>query len=59
MEVALAVRISMSIPIFFESIPYQYPGTAEPQFYADGGIMWNYPIGIFDDPNMGGSCPRA
>ena len=28
MEVALAVRISMSIPIFFESISFQYPGTA-------------------------------
>ena len=37
MEVALAVRISMSIPVFFESIPFQYPGTARPQFYADGG----------------------
>lgn len=53
MEVALAVRISMSIPLFFESIPYQYPGTSEPQFYADGGVMWNYPIGIFDDPKYG------
>lgn len=49
MEVALAVRISMSIPLFFESVPFQYPGTESTQLYADGGIMWNYPIGIFDD----------
>jgi NTE family protein len=53
MEVALAVRISMSIPLFFESIPYQYPGTVEPSFFADGGVMWNYPISIFDDPKYG------
>lgn len=49
MEVALAVRISMSIPLFFEAIQYQYPGTEEPQFYVDGGVMWNYPINLFDD----------
>lgn len=53
MEVALAARISMSIPFYFESIEYQYPGTSEPQSYADGGIMWNYPINLFDDPRYG------
>ncbi|HWP69407.1 MAG TPA: patatin-like phospholipase family protein, partial [Rectinemataceae bacterium] len=53
MEVALAVRISMSIPIFFESVPFQYPGTTQPQLYADGGVMWNFPISIFDDPKYG------
>jgi len=54
MEVALAVRISMSIPIFFESISFQYPGTPGPQYYADGGVLWNYPISMFDDPKYGG-----
>lgn len=49
MEVALAVRISMSIPLYFEAIQYQYPGTDGPQFYVDGGIMWNYPVNLFDD----------
>ena len=49
MEVALAVRISMSIPLFFEAIPYRYPGTPQPQVYADGGVMWNYPLSVFDD----------
>lgn len=49
MEVALAVRISMSIPLFFEAVQYQYPGTDEEQCYVDGGLMWNYPVDIFDD----------
>ncbi|MDQ7797009.1 MAG: patatin-like phospholipase family protein [Spirochaetia bacterium] len=53
MEVALAVRISMSIPLFFEAIEYQYPGTDSPQLYADGGVMWNYPVNIFDEPRFG------
>lgn len=53
MEVALAVRISMSIPLYFEAIQYQYPGTLEPQSYVDGGVMWNYPINLFDDPRYG------
>ncbi len=49
MEVALAVRISMSIPLFFEAIQYQYPETGEEQCYVDGGLMWNYPVDMFDD----------
>lgn len=49
MEVALAVRISMSIPLYFEAIEFRYPGTAKPQVYADGGVVQNYPIGLFDD----------
>lgn len=53
MEVALAVRISMSIPLFFETIPFRYPGTESDQLYVDGGIMWNYPISIFDSPKYG------
>ncbi len=50
MEVAEAVRISMSIPLFFEAREYAYPGTAAPQVYSDGGVMWNYPLGAFDEP---------
>jgi NTE family protein len=49
MEVATAVRISMSIPLYFESREYLYPGTQAPQIYADGGILWNFPIDLFDD----------
>jgi NTE family protein len=42
LELADAVRISMSIPLFFASVPYQG------DIYVDGGVMWNYPIGLFD-----------
>ncbi len=42
MEVAAAVRISMSIPLFFEAI--KTPDVV----YCDGGVMRNYPINIFD-----------
>ncbi|MCX7026369.1 MAG: patatin-like phospholipase family protein [Spirochaetes bacterium] len=53
MEVAKAVTISMSIPLYFEARSYQYPGTDSPQVYADGGVMWNYPRGLFDDRKYG------
>jgi NTE family protein len=43
MELADAVRISMSIPLFFASVPFQG------DVYVDGGVMWNYPLGIFDE----------
>ena len=48
MAVADAVRISMSIPLFFAAVPYQG------DIYVDGGVMWNYPLGLFDrlgEPN--------
>jgi NTE family protein len=40
-----AVRISMSIPLFFAAIK-QVPGT---QVFVDGGVTWNYPLDLFDD----------
>jgi NTE family protein len=40
--VALAVRMSMSIPFFFEAV--NFGGN----FYVDGGVSWNYPIDLFD-----------
>ncbi|WP_249605237.1 patatin-like phospholipase family protein [Chromobacterium sp. IRSSSOUMB001] len=47
-EVAEAVRISMSIPFFFEAQNFTYPGQ-EAGVFVDGGTMWNYPINFFDD----------
>ena len=40
-----AVRISMSIPLFFAAIKHA-PGS---QIYVDGGVTWNYPLDLFDD----------
>jgi NTE family protein len=44
-EVALAVRESMSIPVFFASV------SADRQIFVDGGVLDNYPITAFDQPN--------
>lgn len=42
MEVAEAVRMSMSIPFFFAAV--RESGSV----YVDGGTVWNYPVEIFD-----------
>ncbi len=50
MEVAEAVRISMSIPLYFESIKINDNNL--PILFSDGGIMRNYPINIFDNKSV-------
>lgn len=40
-----AVRISMSIPLFFTAV--RGPGW---HTRVDGGLLWNYPIQLFDHP---------
>ncbi|QOS78701.1 patatin-like phospholipase family protein [Paenibacillus sp. JNUCC31] len=42
MRIADAIRISMSIPLFFEAVEY------EEETYVDGGVLLNYPIKMFD-----------
>lgn len=37
-----AIRMSMSIPLFFEAFPF------DGHLYVDGGVSWNYPIDLFD-----------
>lgn len=44
-RIADAVRISMSIPLFFESVQY------DNDTYVDGGVLMNYPIKLFDRKN--------
>lgn len=51
MEVALAVRISISIPLFFEAVKIKQAGITGntiDNFYCDGGVLNNYPIRLFD-----------
>ncbi len=45
MPIAVAVRMSTSIPYVFSA--YKYLG----KYYVDGGLSDNYPINIFDDPD--------
>lgn len=52
MEVAEAIRISMSVPLLFEAIkstPFPTPLVDTPGVYVDGGLLYNYPINIFDN----------
>lgn len=52
--VAEAVRASMSIPLFFEAWQFSNSNPNN-HIYVDGGMMYNYPITVFDTnglPNM-------
>jgi NTE family protein len=49
LEVALAVRMSMSIPIFFEPVRHLNPKTGDEHVIVDGGMLSNYPVWLFDN----------
>jgi len=44
MALAEALRISMSIPLFFAAVRHG----PRPDVYVDGGVMLNYPVKLFD-----------
>ena len=46
LEVALAVRMSMSIPFFFE------PVKLKDSYIVDGGVLSNFPVEVFDSAGM-------
>ncbi len=48
LEVALAVRMSMSIPFFFE------PVKLKESYIVDGGLLSNFPIELFDSDSPPG-----
>jgi NTE family protein len=48
LEVAQAVRMSMSIPIFFEPVRVQNPKTNHEHLIVDGGMLSNFPVWLFD-----------
>jgi NTE family protein len=49
LEVATAVRMSMSIPVFFDPVVAKGPGRAE-HVVVDGGLLSNFPVWLFDAP---------
>ena len=49
LEVALAVRMSMSIPIFFEPVKFHNARTKETHLITDGSMLSNFPIWLFDE----------
>ena len=48
LEVARAVRMSMSIPIFFEPVTITNGKTNREHVIVDGGMLSNFPVWIFD-----------
>lgn len=52
--VADAVRMSMSIPIFFEALRFDGKSFGDGDYYVDGGLFDNFPMHIFDQPELAG-----
>jgi NTE family protein len=46
--VAEAVRMSMSIPIFFEPVKFLNQETGREHLLVDGGMLSNFPVWLFD-----------
>jgi NTE family protein len=57
LEIAHAVRMSMSIPVFFEPV-LQRDGQGREHTIVDGGLLSNFPVWLFDSaPNMRPAFP--
>jgi NTE family protein len=50
LEIADAVRMSVSTPIFFEPVLFRHRKTGLHHVVVDGGLLSNYPIWLFDAP---------
>jgi NTE family protein len=48
LEVAQAVRMSMSIPFFFEPVRVKNEKTGQKHTIVDGGMLSNFPVWLFD-----------
>lgn len=48
LDVALAVRMSMSIPVFFEPVRFENPETGRVHVIVDGSMLSNFPVWLFD-----------
>jgi len=51
LDVALAVRMSMSIPVFFEPVRFLNQKTGQMHVIVDGGMLSNFPVWLFDCPD--------
>lgn len=47
-EIAWAVRTSMSIPFFFRPVKINLPSAEGQTYFVDGGLLSNFPIDTFD-----------
>lgn len=56
--IAEAVRASMSIPLYFDAWKFSNHNPDD-HFYVDGGVLYNFPIGAFDDLENGMANTRT
>jgi len=47
-QVSLAIRMSISIPYFFQPVKLNNVNTNKKSFIVDGGVLSNYPVWLFD-----------
>jgi NTE family protein len=54
MELAVAVRTSMSVPLYFRAMQLDSNGqkSASGDVYVDGGLVMNFPLTIFDSSGV-------
>ena len=48
LNVAIAIRMSMSIPFFFEPVKLNNMKTGQTSYIVDGGVLSNFPVWLFD-----------
>jgi NTE family protein len=56
-KVADAVRMSMSIPYFFQPIILTHHESGQPSTIVDGGVLSNFPVWIFDTDSASAARP--
>lgn len=52
LDVAVAVRMSMSIPFFYEPVKLRSKKTGQVSYIVDGGLLSNFPVWLFDTENV-------
>lgn len=59
LSVAKAIRMSMSIPFFYQPVKLNYfkNGQKQTSFIVDGGVLSNFPVWLFDDHDFKDTCP--
>jgi len=57
LNVALAVRMSMSIPFFFEPVRLRNAATGQVSYIVDGGLLSNFPVWLFDSEGQAPGWP--
>ena len=50
-----ALLMSQTVPLYFEALQFNGREFGSGDYYADGGIVNNYPIHIFDEPQFAAS----